>query len=198
MKKTDILISILALLLSSCASVDHLLFNNIRINGSLGIFAKELAKSGFTISDSTKKDEIRLNGKFLNKDCKIIVLGTNRNYMAYKVIVDFPVEGIDSLEVNFDKLQKLFTIIYGPGTSRFQQYKKRESLLFNVARLKRDVRKGDFTKFTTESGEVIIEVQEEYISITFIDGLNNAIRKKESDEGSQIGVNEGVKVEISL
>jgi hypothetical protein len=111
-------------------------------------------------------------------------LGTDKNNVAYKVIVEFPVEGRDSLEANFGKVQKLFSIIYGPGTSRYQQYKKRESLLYNVPGLKRDIRKGDFTRYITESGEVIIEVQEGYISITYIDKLNNDIRKSEVDEVS--------------
>jgi hypothetical protein len=185
MNKLNISIFTIILLLSSCAKVEHLLFNNVRINGSLDIFAKELAKSGFAIADSTKKDEIRLNGKFLNKDCEIVVLGTNKNNVAYKVVVEFPVEGRDSLEVNFGKVQKLFSIIYGPGTSRYQQYKKRESLLYKVPQLKRDIRKGDFTRHVTKSGVVTLEVEDGYISITYLDTLNNDINKKELEEGDK-------------
>ena len=179
MKKQNVFFYILVILINSCTSKDHLIFNNIRINGNLIIFVYELTKLGFIVSDSTTKNEIILNGKFLNKDCKINAFGTVKNNLAYKVIVDMPEESPDSLGTSFGKLQKLFTIIYGPGTSRYQQFKVRESLLFNVPRLKREVRKGDITKYITESGEVIIEVQEGYISITYIDKLNDDIRKNE-------------------
>lgn len=177
MKKQKLYFLIFFTLLINCTSKDHLTFNNIRINGNLRSFAHELINLGFIVTDSTKKNEIILNGKFLNKDCKIDVFGTVKNNLAYKVIVDLAKESPDSLEYNFGKIQKLYSARYGPGTSRYQQYKKRESLLFNVPRLKREIRKGDFTKYITESGEVIIEVQEGYISITFIDKLNTDIGK---------------------
>ena len=96
-----------------------------------------------------------------------------------------PEESPDSLGTSFGKLQKLFTIIYGPGTSRYQQFKVRESLLFNVPRLKRDLRKGDFTKYITDSGDIILEVQEGYISLTYLDRLNNEINKIELQEGEK-------------
>ena len=134
---------------------------------------------GFIVSDSTKENEIILNGKFLNKDCKIDAFGTVKNNLTYKLIVDLPEEGQDSLEYNFDKIQKLYSSIYGPGTSRYQQYKKRESLLFNVPRLKREIRKGDLTKYFTDSGEIILEVEEGYISITYLDRMNNDINNRE-------------------
>ena len=187
MKEQNIFFFILLILLNSCSTKDHLIFNNIPIEHNLVVFAHELINLGFVVSDSTKKNEIILNGKFLNKDCKIDAFGTVKNNLAYKVIVELPREVSDSLEYNFGKIQKLFSSKYGPGTSRYQQYKKRESLLYNVPRLKRDIRKGDLTKYITESGEVIIEVQEGFISITFIDKLNNDIGKNEMEEGSKRG-----------
>ena len=39
----------------SCSPKEHLTFNNVPINGRLDKFAGELAKSGFVLSDSTKK-----------------------------------------------------------------------------------------------------------------------------------------------
>ncbi|MEI6142333.1 MAG: hypothetical protein WCP85_23870 [Mariniphaga sp.] len=179
MKKQKIFFFLLLILLTSCSSKDHLIFNNTRINGNLKIFVNELTKLGFIVSDSTKRNEIILNGKFLNKDCKIDAFGTEKSNIAFKVIVDMPEESPDSLGTSFGKLQKLFTIIFGPGTSRYQKYRLRESLLFNVPRLKREIRKGDYTRFITELGEVIIEVQDGYISITYVDKLNDDIRKNE-------------------
>jgi len=182
MKIQNIFLFVIIILFGSCSSKDHLIFNNVPIDGHLGKFASELTKLGFIISDSTKKNEIILNGEFLNKDCKIYVFGTNKNNVAYKVIVELPTEVHDSLEYSFGKIQKLYSSKYGIGKSRYQQYRKRERLVYNVPR--RDIRIGDFTEYTTDSGYITIEVREGYISITYLDKLNNEIRKREMDENS--------------
>ena len=70
-KKQNIFLFLLITLLSSCSSKEHLLFNNVPIDGRLDKFAGELTKSGFIISDSTKKNEIILNADFLNKKCRL-------------------------------------------------------------------------------------------------------------------------------
>lgn len=183
MKTQNIFLFVIILILNNCTSSnEHLIFNNVPIDGRLDKFASELTKLGFIISDSTKKNEIVLNGEFLNKDCKIYVFGTNKNNVAYKVIVELPAEVHDSLDYSFGKIQKVYSSKYGVGTSRFQQYKKRERLVYNVPR--RDIRKGDLTKYATVSGDITIEVREGYISITYLDKLNNEIRKREMDEKS--------------
>ena len=165
----------------SCSPKEHLTFNNVPINGRLDKFAGELAKSGFVLSDSTKKKEIILNGRFLNRDCKINVFGTDTTDVAYKLIVSLPAEIHDSLQANFGEMQKLFSLKYGIGYSKYQQYKKRERLLYKVP--DRNVMAGDFTKYTTDSGDIILEVQEGYISITYLDKLNNELWKRELQEG---------------
>lgn len=176
MKIQNIFLFLIILILNSCSSKEHLIFNNVPIDGRLDKFASELTKLGFIISDSTTKNEILLHGEFLNKECKIYVFGTNKNNVAYKVIVELPGEVHDSLAYSFGKIQKLYSSKYGIGTSRFQQYKKRERLVYNVPI--RDIRKGDFTKFFTVSGDITMEVREGYISITYLDQLNNEIMKK--------------------
>lgn len=44
------------------------------------------------------------------------------------------------------------------------------------------IRKGDFTKYATDSGDITMEVREGYISITYLDKLNNEIRTREMEE----------------
>ena len=188
--KQNIFLFLVIILLNSCSSKEHLIFNNVPIEGRLDKFVSELTKTGFNLSDSTKKNEVILNGEFLKKDCKIYALGTNKNNIVYKVIVELPKEVHDSLQNSFEKIQQLFSLKYGIGTSRYQQYRTRESLLFNVPRLKRDIRTGDFTKYTTDSGDIIMEVQEGNISITYLDKLNNEIRQREIDQGGKKEINE--------
>jgi len=159
-----------------------MLFNNVPVDGHLDKFVSELTKTGFIISDSTKRNEIVLKGEFLEKDCKIYALGTNKDNLAYKVIVDLPGEVPDSLQLSFEKLQKLYTSKYGMGKTRYQQYRNPERLLFNEPRLKRQIKKGDSTRFTTDSGYITIVVRDGYISITYLDKMNNEIRKRETEE----------------
>jgi len=192
MKKRDILLFVIIILLNSCSSKEHLIFNNVPIDGHLDKFASELTKLGFILSDSTKKNEIILNGEFLNKDCKIYVWGTNKNNLAYKVIVELPGENPDSLQLSFEKIQRLYSSKYGNGESRYQQYKNPERLLFNEPRLKRQLRKGDFTKYITDSGDITMVVREGYISITYLDKLNNEIRQIEMEEENKKEIDEDI------
>lgn len=182
MKPRYIFLYIIIILLTGCSSKEHLVFNGVPIDGSIDKFAGELTKAGFIISASTIKNEIILKGKFLNKECKISVLGTSKNNVAYKVIVELPEEVNDSLENSFKKMQKLFTSSYGGGTTRYKQYKNPERLLFNEPGLKRQIRKGDYNRYNNGSGIVLMEVQDGFISITFLDRMNNEIRKREKAE----------------
>ena len=172
--KIRIIIPFLTIILfNSCSPKEHLKFNNIPLGSHLNKFASELTKTGFVISDSTKKNEILLSGKFLNKDCMILVFGTGNNDIAYKLIVRLPTEIHDSLPSDFGKLQNLYTLKYGTGYSKYQQYKKRERLVYKVPA--REVMVGDYTKYITDSGDITVEVQDGYISITYLDKLNKEL-----------------------
>jgi len=166
-------------LLNGCSSKEHLSFNNVPIDGHLEKFTSELTKSGFILSDSTKRNEIKLYGEFLNKDCTIYIWGTNKNNLTYKVIVNLPVEVPDSLQYSFEKMQKLYSSKYGNGKSRYQQYQSPARFLFNEPKLRRQIRQGDYTKFNLDSGIITLEVRDGYISITYLDKLNYEIRKSE-------------------
>jgi len=179
MKKQDIFLILLIALLNSCASKEHMIFNTVPIDGPLDKFVNELTKSGFTISDSTKKNEIALNGEFLNKDCKIYAWGTSKDNTVYKVMVELPGEVPDSLQYSFEEIRKLYSSKYGTGKTRYQQYRNPERFMFNEPGLKRQIRKGDRTKYTIDSGYITIEVQDGFISITYLDKMNNEIMKRE-------------------
>ena len=188
MKTRNIIPILIIILLNSCSPKEHLIFNNVPLDGRLDKFAGELTKLGFVISDSARKNEIILSGEFLSKDCEIYVFGTGNSNVVYKVIVNSPVEVHDSLQSDFGKMQKLFSLKYGIGNSKYQQYKKRERLLYKVPA--RNVMAGDFTKYTTDSGDITIEVREGYISITYIDKLNNEFWKREIEAGQKKELNE--------
>jgi len=166
----------------SSPSEEHLVFNDIPIHGNPAQFANKLVKAGFTRSQATEEDQIKLNGVFLEKNCEIYVYATKKSQLAYKVRVNLPGEVTDSLQVSFEKLQKLYASNYGMGKTRYKQYRNPERFMFNEPGLKRQIRKGDRTMYTTDSGFIALEVQDGYISITYLDKLNNEINKREMEE----------------
>jgi hypothetical protein len=147
------------------------------MDGSVGEFAGKLTMMGFVITDSTKKDEVLVNGEFMGKNCSMVILGTKGQGLTYKVTIQRPREIPDSLQADFHRIQKTFNAQYGPGTSNLQQYKKRERLVYKLS--PRKVMNGDVTKYSTPSGDVILKVQDGYISITYLDSQNLEVYKKE-------------------
>jgi len=165
-------------------------FINVPINGNLDKFTAELIKLGFTDPQLIKENQIRLNGVFLEKHCDVYVDGTSRSQTVYKVTVNLPEEVRDSLELRFDKLQKLYSSMYGNGTSKYFQYRNSDRFLFNEPRRIRELSPGDFTRYTTDSGNIILEARGRFISITFLDKLNNEIQEKEMGGGKGKDINE--------
>ncbi len=181
MNKQNIFLLLFIVLLNGCFSEEHIEFKNVPINGNLEQFANELINLGFTEQQLIEENQIKLNGEYLEKNCEIYIYGTMKSKTAYKVRVNFPAEVRDSLEYSFGKLQKLYSSKYGNGISKYKQFRNAERFLFNEPKRIRHISKGDFTRYKTDSGDIIIEVREGYISITYLDKLNNEIRKREME-----------------
>jgi len=192
MKTQNIFLLLLIILLNGCSSEEHMEFKNIPINGNLDKFTNELIKLGFTEPQLTIENQIKLNGVFLEKNCEIYVYGTRKSRTAYKVRVNLPREVHDSLEYRFGKIQKLYSSKYGIATNKYQQYQNAERFLFNEPKRIRHIRTGDLTKYTTDSGDITMEIREGYISITYLDKLNNEIRKSEMEEENKKEINEEI------
>jgi hypothetical protein len=192
MKAYYVLCSLLVLLLNGCFSKEHLEFNNVPVNGNLDEFANELLKLGFTEPKVLEENQIKLKGVFLEKESEIYVYGTKKTQTVYKVEVNLPVEVHDSLEYSFGRMQKLYSLKYGKGTNRYQQYQNAERFLFNEPKRVRHINIGDFTRYRTDSGNIVLEVHDGYISITYSDKLNDEIRKNETKEGTIKGINKEI------
>lgn len=181
MKTQFIPLIIILTLLNGCKSKKHLQFNNIPINAPLHEFVNKLVHSGFTEPQNITETQIKLHGDFLEQDCEINVFATARSKTVYRVSVHLPVVVHDSLQSRFESLQKRYASQYGPGESRYRQYRNPARFLFNEPRLKRKIQIGDITRYTTDEGVITIEVQDGYIEITYTDKLNNETRKKETE-----------------
>jgi hypothetical protein len=182
MKSIITFLLLLIILLNGCSAEDHLEFNNVPINGNIDSLANELIKIGFNQTEFKNEDQIKLNGVFLEKSCAIFVFGTKQDQTAYKVVVNMPGEIHDSLEYSYDKLQKLFSAKYGNGISKYKQFRNAERFLFNEPKRVRHLSKGDHTRYNTDSGDIILEVRDGYISITYLDKVNNELNIKETEK----------------
>ena len=192
MRIQNISLILLLILLNSCSSIGHMEFKNIPINGNIDKFVNELIKLGYTEPLLVKENQIKLNGVFLEKNCEIYVYGTIKNKTAYKVRVNLPAEIQDSLQMSFERIRKLYRSEYGIGTTRYKQYRNPERLLFKEPGLTRQLRKGDSARYITASGDITVEVQDGYISITYLDNANYEIRKREMEEEYKRQINEEI------
>jgi hypothetical protein len=186
MNTRNILLLSLFVFLIGCSSKEHMEFKSVAINGNVNEFAKELVKLGFTEPQLTGENQIKLTGEILEKSCDIYVYSTKKSQTTYKVRVNLPGEVHDSLEKSFEKIQKLYTAKYGRGISKYQQFKNAERFLFNEPKFTRHITTGDFTKYVTDSGVITMEAMNGYISITFLDKLNNETMISEIVEGARM------------
>lgn len=173
--KPIMLLFILAMI-TACGNKAHLNFQKVPIEGTVEHFAGKLIAAGYVLADSSNRQEMVLRGDFLGKNSLLHLTGDTVNNMVYKLKVDLPDEGNDSLQTVFGRIQKQFTLWYGQGKSQYQNYKKRERLVYKLP--ERHVVEGDYSKFTTDSGEIIVEVCKGYLTITYLDRLNSPSDKQ--------------------
>jgi len=169
--------------LNGCSSEQHMKFLDVPINGSIDKFADELIKLGFTVAPLKEENQLKLTGMFIEKQCEIDLYGTSNSQTVYRIKVSIPTENRDSLDVSFGKIQKLCSSKYGIGRSEYKQYRNSNRFHFNEPRRIRQLNPGDFTRYITASGIIIVEVQTKSISVTFTDKLNSEIQKSEMEVG---------------
>ncbi len=190
MKPQLIITFLLILLLTGCNSKQHLAFNGIPIDGELDTFTEEMVKSGFSGLERITENQVRLTGKFLDKDCDIDVYGTRKSRLTYKVIVSLPGEDHDSLSYSCEKLRKLYAAKYGNPKNVYKQFQNSSRFLFNERKFTRKLAIGDYSKFYTNSGFITLELRDGYIAIIYLDRLNYDIRKRELQPGNEYENNE--------
>ena len=69
------------------------------------------------------------------------------------------------------------------------QYRNSDRFHFNEPRRIRELNAGDFTRYSTASGSIIVEVLTSSLSITFTDKLNSEIQNSEMELGEEPGKN---------
>jgi len=177
MKKVIIVsIIILSIVSSSC---DHLKFQGIPINGDLKSFTEELNEMGYQEDQAEDEDHLKFSGRFLEKDCTIYLSTTKKSHTPYMLRIDLPKEPYDSIKNSYERLKKHCASILGPGASKYQQFNYSSRFLFNEPKLVREPRNGDYTRYLSRKGSVYLEVNFDYLSITYIDKRNSDLLVEE-------------------
>ena len=178
--KTIYIILVHVLILSyACNSGKHLNFNTIPIDGSLGHFASGLATQGFTLLSHEYDTLALFKGTYLNRDCDLQASAAREGSPVYRLKVNMPRIPHDSIKHAYAVLQKHYTARYGRGISKYQQFNNSSRFLFNEPRLERQPSIGDYTKFTTNMGTVILKVEPGYFSVTYTDKINSSKAARE-------------------
>lgn len=176
------------LLISFCVfssvvfSQEHIKFKGIPLNGNVNSFAQELVKIGFKIVES-KGNIITMKGEFINKECEILVVGSKKTNLVWKVIAYLPKEiSWSSIKSDYFEVKKQFQQKYGDGESyEFFSKPYYEGDGYEMQAL--GVDKCTYaTYFTTELGTIAVDISKyEQISIGYEDKVNLEIKKAEAE-----------------
>lgn len=177
------LIAVLCFFTFSGYSQEHLTFKNIPLNGDVNSFAKELVKQGFGIEE-TKGNIITLSGSYISRDCEVIICGTKKTNIIWKVNIYLPKEtNWYSIKSDFLKLKEQFIAKYGNGKS-FEffsnPYDEGDGYEMQAVRLE----KCRYTTFwETQGGSISLKISKfEQISVSYEDSINSALDDKERAE----------------
>ncbi len=183
---------IIATFLVACSSGGHVEFQGIPIDGTIGVFTEKLKNIGYCKYESEREDQIKYSGLFLGRDCIATISATNKSKTPYSIRIDFSKEHPDSIKYSYEKLMKHCASVLGPGASKYQQFNSSSRFLFNEPKLIRNPRNGDFTRYLSRNGSVILEVKNDYLSITLIDRKNNELSLSEG--GRMIDLENGREI----
>lgn len=163
-------------------SQEHIKFKGIPLNGNVNSFAQELVKIGFKIVKS-KGDIILMKGEFINKECEILVVGSTKTNIVWKVIAYLPKEtSWYSIKNDYFEVKKQFQQKYGGGES-YEYFSKPyyEGDGYEMQAL--GVDKCTYTTFfKTELGTIAVDISKyERISIGYEDKINLEIKEAEDE-----------------
>ena len=97
---------------------EHLMFNNIPMNGDISLFVEKLVKQGFT-SQGNSGTLVDLSGELYGKECSLSVMGTDKTKNVYEINVYFIPKERNWLtfKKEYLELKKIYQTKYGIGNS---------------------------------------------------------------------------------
>ena len=164
-------------------SQEHLTFKNVPLNGDINNFAKELVKQGFTIKE-TKGNIITMSGSYVNRQCEVLMIATEKTNIVWKVAIYLPKEtNWYSIKTDFLNLKEQFIAKYGDGKSYeffSKPYYEGDGYEMQAVINKKCIYAIYWKK--TE-GTILLNIsQYEKISVSYEDSINSALNDKEKSE----------------
>lgn len=175
--------SILFVLFSSTLvySQEHMSFKGIPINGTTNEFAQKLISQGYQKIE-TKDNIIILEGEFINKKCKVYLIGSVKTNKIWKVYVILPENSSwYSIKGDYKELKVQFQQKYGEGRSYeffSKPYYEGDGYEFQAIRKDKCTYA---TFFDSTNGNIMLEIGDESIRISYEDKINSEINNKEKE-----------------
>lgn len=181
-KKLLVLIVFLVFSFYSFAQ-EHTKFKNIPLKGTISEFSTELVKIGF-VYKRTQGNIIMLSGTFIDKTCDILLIGTPKSKIIWKVVVWYPAgTAWPSLKRDYLELKEQLSKKYGKGESyEFFSLPYREGDGFEILALNKE--KCTYSSFwTSELGNISLKIDyDARICLNYEDKENTRILDKEKQE----------------
>ena len=93
--------------------VGHARVMGIKIDGDLKNFVVELSKKGFTIEKNIKEEhQYMMYGKFLDRDCTVLINGTEITNTVCSVFFIFKNDGTKNIYKEYAKLKSIYSDKY--------------------------------------------------------------------------------------
>lgn len=161
-------------------SQEHLKFKNIPIDGTVNSFAQKLEKIGFEIVLS-KANQTALKGSFMSEECLIMVTGTRKTNIVWKVTVYLPKEASwNTIKNDYFDVKKIFQQKYGEGLSRESFFAPHKDGDGNELELISSGEGMYTTYFTKKLGVIAVRISKaSRIAILYEDKINLELRKRE-------------------
>ncbi|MCU4176470.1 hypothetical protein [Carboxylicivirga sp. N1Y90] len=180
MKKILAFIFVSILLSSSLFSQERMSFKGVSLNNSVEDFVEKLEEKGF--KEIGREDgAVMLQGKFLNQNCYVGVIGVANSNTVWRVAAVLPEnETWASLRDEYFAVKELYQNKYGKGKSNesFEGYSGNEMIALYEDRC------NYHTAFTTKEGVIIIEIEKSnymrgVVSIIYEDKVNSELNNAE-------------------
>lgn len=162
----------------------HISFKKIPLNGSVSEYSKKLIKKGFSKVDEIGNTYV-LKGKFINENCRVHVMGSQKRKEVWSVAAFFPKKiSWTSLQCQYNEYKKLYQNKYGKGDSH-EYFKKPycEGDGYEMQALKKN-KCVYFTVWKTDLGVMTLAISDENIIIMYEDKLNTIVHNKEKQEAA--------------
>lgn len=183
----NLLIVLVAILVSCCTSPKHLEFEGIEMTGSTDSFADSLMNHGYVKMNDAAAHCRTMYGTFADHEgCLVFLLGTSNTNTIYHISVSSNREyqSWDSVKSDYNKFKSYLVSMYGkPSADDFSfltPYKDGDG---NEMTAVKEKKLHAWASWTLKTGEIMLFVGESgEIYVSYDDHINSKLAKKEKSD----------------